>query len=289
MAVHNSRPFLARAVESVLAQTYTDFEFIIIDDGSVDGSAQRLRAYAARDRRIRLVVQPNAGLTVSLNRGTGMARGDYIARMDGDDVCLPNRFEQQVRYLNQHDDCVLVGGQVRLIDESGQPVLDSEMPPEDEATGVAEGLTQMHWKIEEALLQERWPLVHPAVMMRRVAVRAVGGYDERFVTNQDHDLFLKLADVGPLANIPEVVLKYRRHPEQVTTNSDGRDYDSMLALKKIRRAAYRRRGRPLPEDLRWIAVLRAALRNMLSQTPFWSSMRNGWRHVIRLKSIVLSR
>jgi glycosyltransferase involved in cell wall biosynthesis len=289
MAVHNCRPFLSAAVESVLTQTYTDFELIIIDDGSTDGSAQRLRDYAARDRRIRLVVQANVGLTVSLNRGVDVARGEYIARMDGDDVCLPTRFERQVHYLDRHPNCVLVGGQVRLINEDGRPIHDSGIPSVDSATGGVEGLKRTHTEIDRALLEGRWPLVHPAVMMRRDAVRAVGGYDERFVTNQDHDLFLKLAEVGQLANITDVVIKYRRHRGQVTTSSDGRDFSSKLALKKARRAACRRRGRPIPGDLRWTAVAQVALRKLLSQTPCWSSLQNGWGHVMRLRSIVRGR
>jgi len=289
MAVHNCRPFLAAAVESVLTQTYTDFEFIIIDDGSTDGSAQRLRDYAARDGRIRLVMQSNAGLTVSLNRGLDMARGEYIARMDGDDVCLPTRFERQVHYLDRHASCVLLGGQVQLINEDGRPTLDAGGLTVDSATGVVKGLKRTHTEIDRALLEGRWPLVHPAVMMRRDAVRAVGGYDEWFVTNQDHDLFLKLAEVGQLANIAEVVIKYRRHRDQITASSDSRDFSSKLALKNARRAACRRRRRPLPEDLRWTAVAQVALRKLLSQTPFWSSLQTVWAHVMRLKSIVWSR
>jgi glycosyltransferase involved in cell wall biosynthesis len=129
MAVHNNRSLLDNAVESVLNQTYTNFEFIIIYDGSTDGSTERLQQYAAQDERIRLTVQANAGLTRSLNRGLAKARGAYIARMDGDDICRPDRLAQQVRHLDRHADHVLVGGQVLLVDEKGSVVRDSVMPP----------------------------------------------------------------------------------------------------------------------------------------------------------------
>ena len=244
MAVYNNRPFLDEAVESVLNQTYTDFEFIIIDDGSTDGSTKRLQQYAATDERIRLTVQANEGLTVSLNRGLAAAQGAYIARMDGDDICSPNRFAQQVRYLDRHADHVLVGGQVLLIDEKGATVRDSVVPPSDPNTGRMRRLKLRHEDIEESLLNQQWPLVHPAVMMRREALYAIDGYDERYVTKQDADLFLRLAEVGELANLNTVVLEYRLHENQVTAQIEGQD-----TLWQIRRRAHRRRGLPIPHEL----------------------------------------
>src|SRR5688572_25740567 len=109
MTVYNTERYVREAVESILGQTFRDFEFIIIDDGSTDSAPAILREYADRDPRIRLVSRPNTGIVRAANEGIALARGNYLARMDSDDVALPHRFEKQVRYLNEHPACVLVG------------------------------------------------------------------------------------------------------------------------------------------------------------------------------------
>src|SRR3954468_5693657 len=114
LAVYNARRYLRQAIDSILAQTFTDFEFIIIDDGSTDDTLAILREYEKRDGRIRLISRPNKGLTTTLNEGLALARGEFLARMDGDDVALPTRFEKQVTYLRDHPECVLVGSRVLL-------------------------------------------------------------------------------------------------------------------------------------------------------------------------------
>src|SRR5688572_12730012 len=121
MTVYNTAPYLREAVESILGQTFTDFEFIIIDDGSTDASPQILSDYAERDARIRLVSRPNTGIVKAANEGIGLSRGKYLARMDSDDVALPHRFATQVKYLDEHPDCVLVGSAAMFIDPYGVP------------------------------------------------------------------------------------------------------------------------------------------------------------------------
>ena len=116
MTVFNTQAYVGEAVESVLAQTFSDFELIIIDDGSTDRSTAMLNEYAKRDQRIRLTSRANTGIVAAANEGIGLARGRYLARMDSDDVCLPHRFETQVRYLNAHSDCVLLGSRVTVVD-----------------------------------------------------------------------------------------------------------------------------------------------------------------------------
>src|SRR4051794_24772902 len=106
LAVYNGGRYLRAAVDSILTQTFTDFEFIIIDDGSTDGSLATLREFAQRDPRINLVSRPNKGLTVTLNEGIALARGEFLARMDADDIALPQRFEKQIAYLRDHPECV---------------------------------------------------------------------------------------------------------------------------------------------------------------------------------------
>jgi glycosyltransferase involved in cell wall biosynthesis len=203
MSVYNAGRFLREAVESVLGQTFADFEFIIIDDGSTDGSAEELRAYAARDPRIKFTVRENKGLTVTLNEALSRARGEFIARMDCDDVALPNRFAAQVAYFRAEPSIVCAGGHFELIDEKGR-LLTRLRPPSDDAS------------IQNLLLAGHTAICHPAATMRRDAVTRVGGYDPYFKTTQDLDLWLRLGEVGRLGNVPEVVLKFRQHDASVS-------------------------------------------------------------------------
>ena len=112
MPTYNPGRYVSEAIESILAQTFTDFEFLISDAGSTDGSLEVMRRYAEADPRIRLIIQPKAGIVRALNELIALARGDLIARMDADDIALPVRLERQVAYLNDHPECVLVGSRV---------------------------------------------------------------------------------------------------------------------------------------------------------------------------------
>jgi glycosyltransferase involved in cell wall biosynthesis len=218
LPVYNGIRHLRAAVDSILGQTFADFEFIIIDDGSTDGSADVLRQYAQADSRIRLVARPNKGLTVTLNEGVGMASAPLLARMDADDIALPQRLEKQTAYMREHPDCVLLGSAVMLVDPDGLPI--RQMCSE-----------QTHEEIDHAHLNRGWPIVHPAVMMRTAAVRQVGGYRDQYDTLEDLDLFLRLAEIGKLANLPDVLLKYRQHFSSVT----HRRYEQQM---KIRQAIF---------------------------------------------------
>lgn len=258
MTVYNGRQYLAQAVESVLSQTFGDFEFIVIDDGSTDGSTDVLRDFTARDGRIRLISRRNTGMTRALNEGIGVAQGRYIARMDADDICLPERFDRQVAYLDAHPDCVLLGSQVLLIDPDGDPL------------GPKHNTAYTHEDIEHSLLDKGWPMVHPAVMIRTQALRAIGGYDERWPTNQDHDLFTRLAEVGRVANLPEVLLRYRQHFSSVSYTKGLEQEQTLLAILQ---AAYARRGRPMPADLK--AQPTGGTRGDLHRKWFWLALKSG--------------
>jgi len=163
-----------------------------------------------------------------------------------------------------------------IIDENGRPVVNRSEPPYSDETGQMEGLWADHASIEKGLLEGAWPILHTATMMRREAVEVVGGYDERFTANQDHDLFLKLAEVGQLANMQDTVVKYRRHGSQVTAQPEGRNFSAAHRLKKIRREAHERRGLPLPPELSWTSLAGTALRRELSKTTMWPHVQKAW-------------
>jgi glycosyltransferase involved in cell wall biosynthesis len=234
MPVFNGRRYLKQAVDSVLTQTFADFEFIIIDDGSTDGTAELLKTYAAADKRIRVITRANQGVTRSLNEGLELALGPLIARMDADDISKPTRFEKQVRFLKEHPGHVLVGCRSLLIDPNGYPICEKR------------DIALHHEQIDALLLKMMWPVVHPAVMMRAAAVKQIGGYDTRYRTNQDHDLFLRLAEVGKLANLPEILLEYRQHFQSVGFNNVA---SQVSTVAEIAKAATKRRGIPLPDPI----------------------------------------
>ena len=217
MSVHNAERYLHKAIESILTQSFADFEFIIIDDGSSDGSPAILREYAAKNERIRPILHENRGLTKALNEGLALARGEFVARMDADDISLPQRFERQAFYLKQHPDCVLLGSEVLLVDPEGWPI-------------CRRGHLLSHQQIDEQLLRgDGGGLTHPAVMIRTRTLREIGGYNEAMTTAQDLDLFLHLAEVGQIANLPDVLLKWRQHPASVNHTR----YLTWREMKKI--------------------------------------------------------
>ena len=226
MSVYNAGPYLRPAVESVLAQTFTDNEYIFIDDGSTDDSPNVLREYAARDKRIRLTVRPNKGLTVTLNEGLHQARGEFVARMDCDDVSLPDRFEKQLAWFRAHPDLVCIGGHFALVDEKGRLLTVLRPPSDDES-------------IQKLLLAGHTAITHPSAMMRRDAALRVGGYDPFFKTTQDLDLWLRLGEIGKLGNVPQLVLKFRQHGGSISENK--REEQRRFGREACERA-WKRRG-----------------------------------------------
>ena len=276
MPVYNALRYLHDAVTSILQQTFRDFEFIILDDGSTDGSLELLKAFAAADRRVRLIAGEHVGYVELLNRGLAMARADLVARMDADDFALPQRLEKQVAYLREHPDCVLVGSQVIMMDKDSLPI--AEMP----------GIPLEHEKIDEYLMLAGWPIVHPAVAMRRDAVLAAGCYDPAARPHEDHDLFLKLAERGRLANLPEVLLRYRRHYESVIYSEEkagGKGITPLVA------AARQRRGLPPapPEPWRDVVVPQSQRLRKQRQTWCWWALKAGNIKTARKHALALVR
>jgi len=231
MPVYNSERYVAEAVESILNQTFRDLEFLIIDDGSTDRSLEILKKYEEQDSRIRLISRPNTGYVVALNEMLSLARGNLIARMDADDISYASRFARQFEYLASNRDCVVVGSRVQLIDADGDPL----------GTWCEE---QTHTEIDQAHLGTGWPMVHPAVMMRRDAVDAVGRYRVEYYSIEDRDLFLRLAEVGRVANLPDTLLKYRKHLRSICHT---RAVEQAQLQRRLRSETRLRRNLPATE------------------------------------------
>jgi len=232
LPIYNGEPFLADAVGSILAQTFRDFELIAIDDGSTDASWDTIDRFARADSRVTALRQANAGMVTALNRGLSLARGELIARMDQDDVAHPERFVRQLAFVDAHPDVSVVGSAVTLIGKAGERIRDVDYPSTPDA-------------ISE-FLERGSPLAHPAVMMRRDAVRAVGCYRAAYRYAEDYDLWLRMAEKYRLANLPDRLLRYRDHAAK---QSSLYAVEQRLATRLAWYAARcRRAGRPDPTD-----------------------------------------
>lgn len=267
MAVRDGMPHLPGAVRSILGQSFRDFEFIVVDDGSSDGSAEWIRSAAAGDRRVVAVTGGKRGLTASLNTGAARARGEYIARMDADDLAYPERFRHQVDYLDGHPEVVCCGTQTRYIDEQGRPLFVRRMP-------------ETHEEIDACHMSGLGGFIlHPSAMIRAAALDAAGGYDERYAFAQDYDLWFRLARVGQLVNLKPVLLDYRLTPSAITQARRVEQDRCRLAI--FHRACQERRcEKPTLLDRRWAISI---------ADPYWlmaAACRDGYtaaalRHTLR--------
>ncbi len=230
MSVYNGERFLSEAVESILDQSFRDFEFIVINDGSTDLTASILNSYKRNDPRLRVSHQENRGLVESLNHGCALAQGKYIARMDADDISVKNRLIWQVEFMEKHLEVGVLGGAAEIIDITGKSLGTSFNPIEDR-------------DIRYALLDD-CPIWHPTVIMRKDVFVSVGGYRKVVFGAEDYDLWLRIADQYHLANLETVLLHYRLHPCQVTVSKVRTLTFSTLAARAA--AALRINGNPDP-------------------------------------------
>jgi glycosyltransferase involved in cell wall biosynthesis len=250
MSVHNGGPWVRDAVASVLTQTLADLELIVIDDGSTDATADLLAS--VRDPRLRVERCTRQGLTLALNRALELARAPLIARLDADDVALPERLERQRQYLDARPDVGLLGTASREVDATGREVRVVRPPTDDAA-------------IRRALIRAN-PFVHSSVIVRRSALARVGAYDPSFPVAQDYDLWMRLSRVTRLANLAEPLVIRRLVPGRVTA---VRDDDRLRAEARVRWRAVRRRDYPW-----WCAVF--ALRAIATL-----ALPTAWRRALR--------
>jgi glycosyltransferase involved in cell wall biosynthesis len=206
LPVYNAEKFLAKAVESLLQQTYSNFELIIIDDGSSDSSPDILRHYAEVDQRVKVYRQPsNMGLIAALNRGCELAQGRYIARMDADDISTPQRLEKQLTYLDANPDVGVVGAALQYIDASENKGRIASVP-------LLAG--HLRWRM---LFGNYLP--HPLAMIRRDTLAKVGLYRPEAYRIEDYDLWTRILEFAELANLPDVLLYYREHSQSSMVSS----------------------------------------------------------------------
>jgi glycosyltransferase involved in cell wall biosynthesis len=217
MAVRNAEKFLGHAIDSVLAQSFTDFEFIIVDDDSYDRSAEIVQSYS--DRRIKYVRnREHLGLTSSLNLGLEQAQGKYIARMDADDISLPDRFAEQVQFLDRHPEVCVLGTGIRLIDAEGNSIRDVKFPSDADL---------IKWS-----LCFYNPIVHSTALMRRQLVQEIGGYNPAYKRSQDYDLWWRISSLGMLANLDEIHALLRQHSGQVTNTDRDHQFRTGVAINQ---------------------------------------------------------
>jgi len=204
MSVYNKCPYLAVAIESILNQTFFDFEFIILNDGSSDGSEKIIDHYARQDHRVRVLSQSNSGIVVSLNRLIKEARGEFVALMDADDRCKPERLEKQLAFMDMNPDYGVIGSQTIFFDNSGREwTADFKYPLNGDDFVVA--------------LPDKPLINHPAVLFRTRALLAVNGYRAQFTYAEDYDLWCRLSEITKLASLPEAYSYYRRHADQISS------------------------------------------------------------------------
>jgi glycosyltransferase involved in cell wall biosynthesis len=217
MSVYNGAGCVTSAINSILSQTLTDFEFIIVNDGSVDGTTEILNAISAQDPRVRVIHQSNTGITRALNAGLAQARGSYIARQDADDVSYPDRFARQIDFFLQDPALVLVGGVSDDIHENG---------------------TRDRWpfydmKTIQKIVFKKTPFPHSTAIMRADVVRYLGGYDVRYQTAQDFELWMRFAKVGKIAMVQQPVLARYIHAQSISARRRGQQFLDALCARLV--------------------------------------------------------
>ena len=196
LPVYNAAPYLGEAIDSIRVQSFDDWELIAIDDASADNSAAILDGYATADSRIRVFRnETNLGVGGTLDRAILRSRGQFIARMDADDVCTTDRLAVQLTYLRQNPDVIAVGGQIREMQENGETIRIKSFPTDPDEV--------------YAMMFLCVPIQHPALMVNRAALPDGFNWYEGWSVGEDTNLFFKLTQFGELSNVPELILSYR--------------------------------------------------------------------------------
>ncbi|MBW4467711.1 MAG: glycosyltransferase [Pegethrix bostrychoides GSE-TBD4-15B] len=269
--VYNAEKYLSKALESILSQTFTDFEVMAVDDGSTDKSLDILKQFAKQDQRILVLSRPNTGIVGALNDGLALLSGQYVARIDADDIALPHLFEQQVSFLDSHSDHVAVGCRVLFIDPSGLPIR--------EANDVLE-----HEEIDQLHLAGHGTFPHSGSMIRRDALLKIEGYCKAAELSEDIDLWLRLAEIGRLENLPDVLLQYRLHFQSIGHSKSVRQQQ---ANAWVVNEAHVRRGLvpPPPKQIN----TKSRVSEITYQTWAWWALQGGHLDTARKYALLVLR
>jgi glycosyltransferase involved in cell wall biosynthesis len=201
MPAYNVAKYIGKAINSVLAQSFTDFELLIINDGSTDDTEKIIHSF--NDIRIRLINQPNRGVAAALNMGLLNAHAPLIARFDADDICIPERLRVQHDFMLMNPQYIIVGSDADYVDMHGDYVFTCSMP------------AHTNEEIQE-LTASKCPFIHSAVLFRKDAILQAGGYDENACAFEDHMLWAKCIRLGNTCNLPVVLLQVRLNPESIS-------------------------------------------------------------------------
>lgn len=249
MPVRNCAAYLPLALESLAAQSFEDFEIIVVDNGSSDGTRAILRDWSRREPRLRAFRLARPGLARSLNFAAGKARAPLLARLDGDDIALPHRLEAQVAAMRDRPTLGLLGSAAELIDSQGRRIGAIDRPVDDSEL--------------RAFQRSGCGFVHSSVIMRREAFLAAGGYRKGLNVAEDYDLWLRMAERGEIANLSERLVRYRIHNQSATARKPVRQAVAIVCVTAASEA--RRQGLPEP-FFRGIPELRKAL-PLLGMSP----------------------
>lgn len=236
MPVYNGEAFIAEAVASVFSSTFPDFELLLVDDGSTDRSIAVARAACRDDARLRVITLAHGGVAQARRHALSAAQGEFIANLDADDAMFPERFVRQLSYLEQHPECVAVGSRAVVVNSASRP------------TGIGVSLFT-HEEIDGSHMQGHGGGIwNPTAMIRRDVAQRVGGYlPSSHATGEDYDLWLRLAEAGKLANLRDVLVRYRVHGGNSSLSAEARQRRWAITHECLTRA-YQRRGisTPLP-------------------------------------------
>lgn len=272
LPAHNAARYIERTVTSLLSQTVSGLEILAVDDGSTDQTPDLLDRLAAEDPRLQVTTRPNTGIVGALNDGLETAVGEFVARIDDADVAAPDRLAQQMAYLEANPGVALVGSDVLLVDPEGRPLRVRRHP-------------RAHADIYRRLAAgDGAALTHPAILMRTDLLRRIGGYRQEALWAEDLDLYLRMAQVGELANLPAVLTEIRQFEDSVSERfwETQRDVTYQVLLAAHRRDEIPEPSLPVPTEppaparLRWIywaiadgntSSARAIALSLLSRSP----------------------
>ena len=230
MPVYDAEAFVDRAIASIRAQSFADFEFVIVDDGSRDATAAIVERHQAEDPRLRLIRTAHAGIVAASNAALAAARGRYVARMDGDDTATPERLALSFDFLERHPEIGVVGGAAAITDSSGR-IVHVVRPPL-----ATDAVARSHLV--------RNTTINPTTLARRDLLVALGGYRKAFEWAEDTDLWLRVLDRAAMANLPEILVHVRRHSGEISFRHSEAQAVASAAARAA--AALRRRGLPDP-------------------------------------------